>query len=91
MFERSFTLPELFVIRYSRPKGLMRADEVIAALHEYAGRLGLRVDWTSPSQENEGNTRVVEYRDPTAGMNGIVRLAYDRQNRLVAVSLSVAP
>lgn len=90
-FERSFMLPEIFVVRYSRPKGLMHANRVITALRDYADQRGLRVDWTSPHPENEGGKRIIEYRDPDPGVNGIVRLAYDRKDRLVAVSLSSAP
>lgn len=90
-FERSFMLPEIFVVRYSRPKGLKRADEAIAVLRDYAQQRGLRVDWASPHPENEGGKRIVEYRDPDPGVNGIVRLTYDRRGRLVAVSLSSAP
>jgi hypothetical protein len=90
-FERSFMLPEVFVVRYSRPKGLAHADEVIASLRAYARQRGLRVDWASPHPEHEGGTRIVEYRDPDPGVNGIVRFAYDHRDRLVAVSLSIAP
>lgn len=90
-FERSFMLPEIFVVRYSRSKGLAHADEVIATLREYAGQHGLHVDWASPHPENEGGIRIIEYRDPDPGVNGIVRFVYDQQDRLVAVSLSLAP
>ena len=84
-------LPEIFVVRYSRLKGVKRADEAIAALRDYAQQRGLRVDWSSPYPEKEGGKRIVEYRDPDPGVNGIVRLSYDQRNRLVAVSLSSAP
>jgi hypothetical protein len=90
-FERSFMLPEIFVVRYGRPRGLTHADELIAAWRDYADGRGLRVDWTSPHPESEGGKRIVEYRDPDSGVNGIVRFTYDRQDRLVAVSLSTAP
>jgi YD repeat-containing protein len=90
-FGQSFMLPEIFVVRYSSPKGLARTDEIIATFREYAGGRGLRVDWASPYTENKGDTRVIEYRDPDPGVNGIVRFTYDQQDRLVAVSLSLAP
>ena len=90
-FERSFMLPEIFVVRYGRSKGLARADEVIATTREYAGQHGLHVDWTLPHPENEGGIRIIEYRDPDPGVNGIVRFAYDRQDLLISVSLSLAP
>jgi hypothetical protein len=90
-FERSFMLPEIFVVRYGRPRGLTRADELIAAWRDYADGRGLRVDWASPHPESEGGKRIVEYRDPDPGVNGIVRFTYDRRDRLVAVSLSAAP
>lgn len=90
-FEQTFTLPEIFVLRYRRPEGLGRAAEVVAALRAYAAQRGLDVDWTSPHADNEGGTHIVEYRDPAPGVNGIVRLFYDRQQRLVTVSLSLAP
>lgn len=90
-FEQSFTEPEIFVLRYARPAGLERAGAVVAALRAYAVRRGLRVDWNLPQQERVGATRIVEYRDPDPGVNGIVRLFHDRRGRLVAVSLSLAP
>jgi hypothetical protein len=32
-----------------------------------------------------------EYQDPDPGLNGIARLSYDKNGRLVSVSLSTAP
>lgn len=90
-FERSFMLPEIFLVRYSRSEGLTHAGQVVAALRDYADQRGLRVDWALPHPENEGGKRIIEYRDPDPGVNGIVRFVYDQQDRLVAVSLSSAP
>lgn len=90
-FEQLSMPPEIFVVRYRSPQGLARPDAIVAALREDAVRRGLHVDWTVPRQETEGGTRIVEYHDPDPSVNGIVRLVYDRQDRLVAVSLSLAP
>lgn len=89
-FEHAFMLPETFVVRYSRPTGLARADELTATLRDYAQLSGLRVDWASPYAESEGGKRIIEYRDTDPGVNGIVRFTYEGQDRLVAVSLSIA-
>jgi hypothetical protein len=92
-FEQSSMLPETSIVRYSNADGLARADEIIAAVRDYAARWGLHIDWTSPHQQEEAEvagTRVTEYLEPDAGVNGIARLTYDRQQRLVAVSLSMA-
>jgi hypothetical protein len=89
-FEQSALLPETSVVRYSNVRGLAHADALSAALRKYAARRGLRIDWTSPHQHIEPGARVIEYQDPAPGVNGIARLVYDRQQRLVAIFLSTA-
>ena len=86
--ELASMLPETSVVRYSNRHGLAHADEIIAALRDYAARWGLHVDWTAPRQELEAGTRTTVFQDP--GVNAFARLSYDRQQRLVAVSLSTA-
>jgi hypothetical protein len=45
----------------------------------------------SSDPNTEGAHTIQEYQDPEPGLNGIVRLRHDRDGRLVAMSLSVAP
>ena len=89
-FEQSSLLPETSVVRYSNVHGLARADEITAAFRDYAARQGLHIDWTSPHQETESGERVSRFDDPAPGVNGIARFSYDRQQRLIGVSLSIA-
>ncbi|WP_020653948.1 hypothetical protein [Massilia niastensis] len=87
-FETSWMPPETSVVRYSRAQGLDREKEVVARFREYAERQGLRMNWEIPTPMHDGDARILEYRDPE--VNGSLRFTYDRQQRLIAVSLSLA-
>lgn len=90
-FESSFSQPEISVIQYTRAGGIERPDDVIATARSRAAQFGLHIDWTAPEPMKEDDRDVVEYMDPNQGLNGIARFTYDRQHRLVGVSISLAP
>lgn len=91
VFQTQFMAPEIFKVRYSRAAGLRKPSEVLAAFREYAAAKGLRINWDVAHKEAQGDGEVIEYRDDDPGLNGLVRLTYDRDRRFVSISLSIAP
>ncbi len=91
VLQTQFMAPEIFKLRYSRAAGLRQPSELLAAFREYAAGRGISINWDVPHKEAQGDGEVVEYRDNDPGMNGVVRLTYDKDRRFVSISLSIAP
>ena len=78
-------------VSVSNPAGLDQAAVLTEQLRDYARAKGLSIDWSRSTSIAEGALTIREYQDPEPGLNGIARLSYSRDGRLVALSLSVAP
>jgi hypothetical protein len=83
--------PEISETVVRSPHDLSRISGLHEALREAATDKGLAIEWSAPVKTPRRGLVEWEYQDPDPGVNGIARLSYDKNGRLVSVSLSTAP
>jgi hypothetical protein len=91
LFQIETALPESSRVVLEVPAGFADEAGARSALESYAREIGVRIDWSKPSEEAaSARERVVTYWDPTPGLNAGADLVY-RQGKLVRIALHLAP
>ena len=81
--------PETSIITLRSSTGFDDEDAMRQVLETYSVNVGLRIDWTAPTEAMEDDERIQAYWDPDSGVNGSASLVYS-ESALVAVRFSMA-
>ncbi|GMV03936.1 MAG: hypothetical protein AMXMBFR53_02180 [Gemmatimonadota bacterium] len=82
--------PESSVVTLRAPLGFADADVIRGVLRDYVARIGLSVDWSTPTVTTEGADTVHTFHDPLPGLNASASL-FLRDGGIVGVRVSMAP
>ena len=89
VFEIETQPPETSIATLTDSSGFRDEAAVRALLEKYAADIGVNIDWTTASVEEEEKERTVRFWDPVEGLNASATLVY-REKRLVAARFSMA-
>lgn len=81
--------PETSVTTLTDSSGFHDGAFVLSILKEYAARIGVHIDWTSPTVEEAEHLRVVTFWDPEDGLNASARMVYS-DSVLISIGFSLA-
>ena len=81
--------PETSIITLRCPAGFDDQASARRALAAYSSSVGLRIDWTAPTETKEGGERIQSFWDPDPGVNGSTSLVFSGDT-LVALRFSMA-
>jgi hypothetical protein len=83
--------PESSVTTLRAASSFEDPERVRAAVRARAEEIGLRIDWSAPAEvTTDGGERVERHWDPEQGLNASAAFVF-RDDRLVAVSIGMAP
>jgi hypothetical protein len=81
--------PETSIVTLRSPAGFEDKASARRALETYSASVGLRIDWTAPTETKEGTERVQSFWDPDPGVNGSASFVF-LGDTLVALRFSMA-
>jgi hypothetical protein len=81
--------PETSIVTLRSPSGFEDEASARQALGAYCASVGLRIDWTAPTETKEGDERVQSFWDPDPGVNGSASFIFSGDT-LVALRFSMA-